>query len=64
MSFDFTPVVIFLLFLGGFIVGAVWLCMHLLSSNEIKVNHKLQPIRYELTVKNNKIDTVWVYVKP
>jgi hypothetical protein len=38
--------------------------MHLLSSNEIKVNHKLQPIRYELTVKNNKIDTVWVYVKP
>lgn len=30
-------------------------------SREFKTTNKLEPIRYELTVKDNKIDTVFIY---
>jgi len=41
--------------------GIVFLFTH---TNEIRSKKKLEPIRYEVTVQNNKIDTIWIYKKP
>ena len=49
---------------GVLVVALIWGGFKLFGSNEIKSHKKLSPIRYELTVKNNKVDTIWVYKKP
>ena len=52
-------------FIAGIVViGIIWGAFELSNAREIKSHKKLSPIRYELTVKNNKVDTIWVYKKP
>ena len=47
--------------IGLCIIGSIWF---LTSSNEIRSNTIMKPIRKELLIKNNIVDTVYIYKKP
>ena len=49
--------------IGGtlIVVGIIWGIIHFTSSNEIKVSKPLKPIRVELVIVKNKVDSLYVY---
>lgn len=48
--------------IGGVIIGAIWLVIHLFSgpSNEIRTEQPLVP-RLEIVIEGNRQDTTYVY---
>jgi len=47
--------------IGLIVCGIIWLLMVIFSDNEIKLETKMKYDRIELTIKENKIDTLYVY---
>jgi len=47
--------------IGLIVCGIIWLLMVIFSDNEIKLETKMKYDRIELTIKDNKIDTLYVY---
>lgn len=39
-------------------------CYFWFRSDEVKVNHKLEPIRNELVTDGSTVDTIYVYKRP
>jgi len=61
-SFDLTPV-FWLLFLAGLSIWGVWELIDYLFIDEVIKTTTLIIPEIELTVKNNVIDTVYIYRK-
>jgi len=47
--------------IGLIVCGIIWLLMVIFSDNEIKLETEMKYDRIELTIKENKIDTLYVY---
>ncbi len=62
-SFDLRP----LIWLGALAILVIWGCWELvdifLIDHSIKSNHIIIP-KKELIIKNNKVDTVYIYPRP
>ncbi len=60
----FAALIVVALVAGAALVGLIWGIVWYFSSNEIIVDKPLEPIRYELVVREgNVIDTVYIYEK-
>lgn len=62
-SFDLTPLIWIGGFLGVVIVGGIWLGVTLFTSSDIESDKPIVPEK-RLVIKNNKVDTIYVYKKP
>jgi hypothetical protein len=62
-SFDLKP----LIWLGAFIILAIWGCWELIDwlwiDDVIRSTEPIKP-RIDLIINNNQIDTIYVYEKP
>ena len=57
--------VLITIFLFGMLVtGMIWGGIELLSSDELRVEHKLEPISVEIYTKDGASDTTYVYQLP
>lgn len=63
-DFDFRGLIVFVIICCALIFGFVSYLIHLSSSDEFKVTSPLKPIRKELVIVNNKVDTLYVYERP
>ncbi len=65
---DFRAVIVGSAIIGAIILASIFgiwkLVDWLFIDDAIKVNEPLKPIRIELVVENNKIDTLYVYELP
>lgn len=62
-NLDFTPVFIFLIVVGMAIVGLIWAIASFFTSDDIRSDKPIKP-RIELVIKDNTVDTIYVYKRP
>lgn len=53
-----TMIIVFLVLAFGIGGCSVWLFT---TSDSYESKEKLEPVRYELVIDNNEVDTLWVY---
>ena len=49
---------------GMIAVCCIWGISFFSGSHELKSKYKLEPIRYEITITGDKVDTLFIYRKP
>ena len=63
-NWDFRPQMWGCAILIALSILVAWGMLRLFGKGEMESSVRLRPIRYELVVNDNKVDTVFIYKKP
>lgn len=64
MGIDLRPLVIAVALLGMLFSTAVWIIINLVTKSDEIISEKPLKPEIQLIIKNNKVDTLYVYKKP
>ena len=62
-NFDLRPLIYLGEAIASVIIGSIWFITWLASDESIKSNKPIKP-EIQLVIKNNKVDTLYIYKNP